>query len=49
MTLICPKCKSKSITLDTGGLTGNYRCKKCGYTGSFILEKYKIIKKKKIN
>lgn len=36
--LICPVCKSKEIELDTGGYTGKYYCKNCGYVGSFIIE-----------
>ncbi len=36
--LICPVCKSDKIELDTGGFTGKYRCKNCGYIGSFIIE-----------
>lgn len=45
--LICPKCRSKNITLDTGGYTGKYKCKKCNYVGALILEKYKIKRKKR--
>jgi len=33
----CPKCKSKNIWLDTGGITGKYKCKDCGYVGSLII------------
>ncbi len=36
--LVCPVCKSTEIELDSGGYTGKYYCKKCGYVGSFILE-----------
>ena len=36
--LVCPVCKSTDIVLDAGGYTGKYRCKKCGYVGSFIIE-----------
>ncbi len=36
--LVCPVCKSIEIELDTGGYTGKYYCKNCGYIGSFILE-----------
>ncbi len=36
--LVCPVCKSTEITLDTGGITGKYMCKNCGYVGSFVLE-----------
>ncbi len=36
--LICPICYSKNVELDSGGFTGKYCCKDCGYVGSFILE-----------
>ncbi len=36
--LVCPVCKSTEITLDTGGITGKYMCKNCGYIGSVVLE-----------
>jgi len=36
--LVCPICASTEIELDTGGYTGKYYCKKCGYVGSFIIE-----------
>ena len=39
MMKICPKCKSEEIILDTGGHTGKYNCKKCGYIGPLIIEK----------
>lgn len=34
----CPVCKSKNVILDTGGQTGKWRCKKCGYIGVLIVE-----------
>ncbi len=36
--LICPVCGSTEVELDTGGYTGKYMCKECGYVGSFIIE-----------
>ncbi|MCQ4153145.1 MAG: TFIIB-type zinc ribbon-containing protein [Archaeoglobi archaeon] len=36
--LICPMCYSKNVELDSGGVSGKYFCKDCGYVGSFILE-----------
>ena len=36
---LCPQCKSSDITLDTGGQTGKWLCKKCGYVGVLVLEK----------
>ena len=37
--LCCPKCRSIEVYEDLGGYTGTiYRCKKCGYRGSFIVE-----------
>jgi len=38
---ICPKCKSKYIELDTAGITGKYRCRKCRYIGALIIDKDK--------
>ncbi len=35
---ICPMCKSDNLTLDIGGQTGKYRCKKCGYLGPIVIE-----------
>jgi len=34
----CPRCRSRDIILDTGGQTGKYACKKCGYIGPLIIE-----------
>lgn len=46
--LKCPHCKSTNITLDTGGQTGKYICKDCGYIGGLIIQKkIKKIKSKK--
>jgi hypothetical protein len=37
--LCCPRCGGTGIYLETGGYTGTiYRCKKCSYRGSFIVE-----------
>ncbi|MDI9610407.1 MAG: TFIIB-type zinc ribbon-containing protein [Archaeoglobaceae archaeon] len=36
--LVCPVCYSKDVELDTGGVSGKFCCKNCGYIGSFILE-----------
>ncbi len=36
--LVCPMCGSTEIELDSGGYTGKYMCKNCGYVGSFIIE-----------
>ena len=37
--LCCPRCRSLSIYVETGGFTGNiYHCKKCGYRGALVLE-----------
>ncbi|WP_457549964.1 TFIIB-type zinc ribbon-containing protein [Archaeoglobus sp.] len=35
---VCPVCGSIEIELDSGGYTGKYMCKNCGYVGSFIIE-----------
>ncbi len=34
--LVCPVCKSTNLDLDTGGYTGKYKCKNCGYVGFAI-------------
>jgi len=34
----CPRCISKNIVLDSGGITGNYKCLDCGYIGPLIME-----------
>jgi len=36
--LVCPVCKSKSITLYMGAQFGKYMCKSCGYVGAAIIE-----------
>lgn len=37
--LRCPKCGSTDLYEVLGGYAGTmYRCKKCGYTGSFVVE-----------
>lgn len=41
---LCPICKSESLTLDTGGHTGKYFCKKCNYRGPLIIKMEKINK-----
>jgi len=39
MILCCPECKSIEVYEVAGGYVGQvYRCKKCGYRGSFVLE-----------
>lgn len=38
--LVCPVCNSTDVVYYIGGELGyQYRCKNCGYTGAFILEK----------
>lgn len=35
----CPQCGSTEINLYMGGITGSqYKCKRCDYLGSVILE-----------
>ncbi len=37
---MCPYCLSTKISYEAGMMTGQkYRCNKCGYVGSLILEK----------
>ena len=39
MILCCPVCQSTEVYAVAGGYVGQvYRCKKCGYRGSFVLE-----------
>ena len=39
MILCCPECQSTDMYEVAGGYVGQiYRCKKCGYRGSFVLE-----------
>lgn len=39
MILCCPECQSTEVYEVAGGYVGQvYRCKKCGYRGSFVLE-----------
>jgi hypothetical protein len=39
MILCCPSCRSTEIYAIAGGYIGQvYRCKECGYRGSFVLE-----------
>ncbi len=35
----CPQCGSLNIVMDIGGITGTWRCKSCGYVGTFFVEK----------
>lgn len=38
--LHCPSCKSTDVTYEAGLITGQkYRCGRCGYVGSFIIER----------
>ena len=34
----CPSCRSTDVTLDTGGHTGKWMCKRCGYRGALVIE-----------
>jgi hypothetical protein len=39
MILCCPVCQGTDVYEVAGGYVGQvYRCKKCGYRGSFVLE-----------
>lgn len=38
--LTCPVCGSADLYYEAGLITGyKYHCKKCGYIGSFVVEK----------
>jgi transposase-like protein len=56
MTRICPKCKSKNVSVDLsvraygqGSIFNSYTCNDCGYTSILFPEitKEKKVKKKK--
>ena len=34
----CPKCGSFNLVQEIGGMTGAWKCKSCGYVGSFFIE-----------
>jgi transposase-like protein len=37
--LCCPACGSTEVFVESGGYTGMiYRCKRCGYRGSLVVE-----------
>mgnify|MGYP001560531724 CR=1 FL=1 len=44
---ICPNCGSEDVYMIAGGITGNWICKSCGYSGA-VLEKEIIGKERKI-
>jgi len=46
---VCPKCRSKNITLDGWALQMGtfYVCKDCGYRGPLVIEEYKLPRKGK--
>ena len=35
----CPNCESEEIMLATGGITGGFVCKDCGFSGAIFPEK----------
>lgn len=37
---LCPVCRSPHVTAYSGFVTGSFKCKQCGYVGSFVLEAY---------
>lgn len=36
----CPRCKTASLDFYAGSITGIYHCKKCGYMGPIVIEKF---------
>ena len=34
----CPRCKSPDIHPSLAGFLETYKCKKCGYTGTLVIE-----------
>ncbi len=37
---LCPKCRSENIVQDASILTGQYHCRRCGYMGVLVIEKF---------
>ena len=35
----CPRCGETDLVMTAGGITGEWRCKKCNYVGSVFPEK----------
>jgi len=35
----CPKCKSAEVIYYLPGFLNTFKCKKCGYVGSLVIEK----------
>jgi len=35
----CPQCGSFNLVQEIGGITSEWRCKSCGYVGTFFIEK----------
>jgi len=44
----CPNCGSEEVYMVSGGITGTWMCKKCGYTGP-VFEKEIIESEQKTN
>lgn len=44
---ICPKCGSTEVIPSVGGITGSWKCKKCGFSGTIFPEVEKLGKEKK--
>ncbi|MFQ6050274.1 MAG: hypothetical protein ACE5K4_01130 [Candidatus Hydrothermarchaeota archaeon] len=43
--LFCPRCGSGKLKYAVDGSTVNlYKCRECGYTGSFVIEGYELAK-----
>jgi transposase-like protein len=37
--IYCPICKTDNIQPYAASMSGSYYCKKCGYVGTFVIEK----------
>lgn len=44
---ICPTCRSEEITMVTGGITGMWKCKNCGYENDIFPVRDEVIKPEK--
>jgi len=43
---LCPKCSSIEVMPVAGGITGTWRCKKCGFSGTLFPDVERIKKEK---
>jgi ribosomal protein L37AE/L43A len=44
---VCPRCGSEDLMMVTGGITGMWECKKCGYANDTFPEREEMGKEEK--